>query len=351
MIKKSVILLSVAVPIGIAFFFLLFYQPSSTIRKNLDEKQRGAHIFGYLDSANVRPFIKNNIEWITIVPFSIQDNYDSPEVRYFRGDSSHLAKRDSMWRAQIEIAHSNGFKVFLKPHLWIHTPSPGKWRSDVFPTSDENWVTWKKSYREFILLYANIATENNVEMFCIGTEFSRLTMEKTEYWSELIKEIRTIYPGKLTYAANWYEEYEKITFWNELDYIGVQAYFPLTKTLNPTTAEISEGWNSFLPTLQSISKKYNKKILFTEMGYKSSSNSTIEPWTWVEDASTDTTMLSNETQANAYQAFFNTVWNHEWFAGVHIWQMRPDFETRRFNKMDFTPQGKPAEEIIRNGFK
>jgi hypothetical protein len=40
-------------------------------------------------------------------------------------------------------------------------------------------------------------------------------------------EIRKIYTGKLTYAANW-DDFDKVPFWKELDYIGIDAYFPLS---------------------------------------------------------------------------------------------------------------------------
>jgi hypothetical protein len=87
------------------------------------------------------------------------------------------------------------------------------------------------------------------------------------------------------------------------------------------------------------------------MGYKSTSNSASEPWTWVEDDSADIGLISYKTQSNCFKAFFNTIWNQEWFAGVHIYQIRSDFKERDFNEKEFTPQGKPAELIISEGFK
>ena len=315
-------------------------------------KQKGAHIFGHLDSTNLQPFIQNNIDWITLVPYASQKDYDSPSVIYFRKDSLANIRRDSMYKSQIALAHSYGFKVFLKPHIWLHENTDGKWRSDIYPSTEDNWQQWKKDYREYILLYAKVAEKNKVDLFCIGTELTRLSIEKPDYWLALIKEIRTIYSGKITYAANWYKEYENITFWNELDYIGIQAYFPLTKNNYPNVEQISKGWNKYLPKIASISKKYNRKVLFTEMGYKSTSDSAIEPWAWIEYEGNQDRSLSYETQANCYQAFFNSVWEKDWFAGVHIWQMRSEYKKGRgYTDVDFTPQGKPAALIIAKGFE
>ena len=165
--------------------------------------------------------VKNNFEWVTYVPWAHQRNCESPEVRQRQripNDSLSLVRKDSIWRSKINLAHDAGLKVFLKPHIWIFEPIDGTWRSDIFPTNEENWETWKTSYRKFILYYAQIAEKYDVEMFCIGTEFTRLAIEKTEYWEKLISEVRNIYSGKLTYAANWYQEFEKITFWDQLDY-------------------------------------------------------------------------------------------------------------------------------------
>lgn len=317
-----------------------------------DKKQRGAHVFGIRDTTNFYLLIRNNIEWVTLVSWGFQDDYDSPIMNHHNGDSLLIQQSDSNWVRRIELVRAAGFKVFVKPHIWVDNPSEGKWRSDIFPTHDEDWEIWKNGYQDFIFRYAKIAEQAHAEMFCIGTELSRLSVEKPDYWKNLIQAVRSIYSGKITYAANWYNEYEKITFWDELDYIGIQAYFPLVKNTYPSVEQISEGWNKHIPAIESIHKKYNRKILFTEMGYKSTSDSAIEPWKWMEHASNLNMTFSTETQANCYMAFFNTIWKKEWFEGVHIWQWRSDYKGNDGNNnMDFTPQGKPAETIIAKGFK
>ncbi len=319
-----------------------------------EPKQKGVHVFGRMDSLSFQPLIQTNFEWITYVPWGSQRDYDSPSIRgVTSNDSLRVRRRDSIWQSKITLAHDAGLKIFLKPHIWIHGATEGKWRSDIFPTSEENWKTWSTAYRAFILHYAHLAEKHNIEMFCVGTEFTRLTMEKTEYWEKLISEVRAIYSGKLTYAANWYKEFENVTFWDQLDYIGIQAYFPLVKNKNPSVDEISNGWKKHLPILKRIHEKFNKKILFTEIGYKSMEESAIEPWKWVDyDSDLDQVPVSTETQANCYQAFFDTVWKNDWFAGAHIWQWRAEhYNAGGIKSLDFTPQNKPAENTIAKGFE
>jgi len=308
-------------------------------------------VFGRLDSTNIQQFKTANYDWITLVPWGDQKDFDSAEVRYYRGDSVEMAKRDSSWKSQIGIAHAQGFKVFLKPHVWIYKPTDGKWRAEIFPKNEANWATWQKTYREFILLYAKLAQESNVDMFCVGVEFTRLSAEKPKFWRSLISEVRAIYSGPITYAANWYQEYEQVSFWEELDYIGVQAYFPIAQSERPSLAQVTKGWQKHLPSLEAVHKQYDKPILFTEMGYKSTMDSAVEPWKWVEYTDEAQESLCNDTQANCYQAFFDTVWQQDWFAGVHVWQVRSDYQKVREHNLDFTPQGKPAAEVIRKGFE
>jgi len=319
--------------------------------KALKDKHKGAHVFGNLDSVNLRQFSKNNIEWITIVAWADQEAHESPSVRHGRLDSASLKKSNADFLQQIKAAHQAGFKVFVKPHIWLFADNTDKWRSDIYPSNDQNWLSWKNSYRDFVLRYARIAEKGNVEMFCIGAELTRITLEKPDFWTGLIKEVREVYSGKITYAANWYKEYDKIDFWDQLDYIGIQAYFPLTKKENPSIREIELGWKKYVSELASLSTRTKKKILFTELGYKSTPDAAIRPWEWIDYEFERNKPLSVETQANCYQAFYNIVWHRDWFAGVHLWQMRSDFEKGRGKSdLDFTPQGKPAEEIITSGF-
>ncbi len=315
------------------------------------EKQKGAHVFGRIDSPNFQAMRAEHIDWITLVAWASQKDYDRP-MKHHYGDSLQMVHRDSMWLKRIQNAKAAGFKVFVKPHIWIDEPSDGKWRSDIYPNNETDWQTWQTSYRSFILRYAKIAARGKAEMFCIGTELTRLSVEKPSFWKTLIQEVRNIYPGKITYAANWYREFDQITFWDQLDYIGIQAYFPLVDESYPSVQAISEGWQQHLPAIIATHKKYNRKILFTEMGYKSTANSASKPWEWMDYSPQADSLFSLETQANCYQAFFDTIWDQTWFAGVHLWQLRGDFvvDPKRRN-LDFTPQGKPAMGVIGQGFR
>jgi len=231
----------------------------------------------------------------------------------------------------------------LKPHLWM---SSG-WRSDIVLDSPEEWDSWFETYRNVLLHYAMMAEATNTDLLCIGTELKTSIKQQANLWRQLIKEIKEIYSGKLTYAANWYDEYEHVSFWDELDYIGIQAYFPLTKHKNPELVEIMHGWQDHKETLEAFSKLHNKPILFTEIGYRSDAATTIKPWEWNSLGNLLTNQRSTQAQQYAYEAMFESLWSEPWFVGCFLWQW--DTRTpkeRALESFDFSPKYKPAQNIM-----
>lgn len=106
------------------------------------------------------------------------------------------------------------------------------------------------------------------------------------FWLDLIEEVRGVYGGELTYAAN-FDQYEMVTFWGPLDSIAVNAYFPLRKQYQPGVTHeelypvLEARWQAILRSIQELSRQSGwgaKPILFTELGYLYRANSTIEPW-------------------------------------------------------------------------
>ena len=57
------------------------------------------------------------------------------------------------------------------------------------------------------------------------------------HWRKLIRKTRSLYQGQLTYAAN-FDQYHEVSFWDALDFMGVNAYFSLRSDL-PSDQRIS----------------------------------------------------------------------------------------------------------------
>lgn len=308
--------------------------------------------------------------WISQTPFGWQEHHNSPSIRLER---QHVlwGETDRGIRETTLLARKVGLKTMLKPHIWL-TKANGKWRSDIAMDSEEDWQSWFTSYEKFILHYARLAEELQIDALCIGTELHLTATTHPDYWREIIGKVREVYSGDLTYAANFYKEFEEIVFWNDLDYIGIQGYFPLTDKMKPEVADLEVGWRNHKRTLRNLSKKYNKKIYFTELGYRNSEDAAVDPWTWPGQMNAERRAVCDTTQDKCYQAFFQSLWDESWFAGVFIWKWF--HQTYRYNDpvylaeqqerrerrkqrnpdwnllIDFTPQGKPAEQTIQKYF-
>jgi hypothetical protein len=292
----------------------------------------------------IASLVNNHINWISQTPFGwMRDPKISPITVHTKSDRIWWGESDDGLTKTTELAKKQGIKTILKPHLWVRNGWPG----DIAMKSDTAWQRWFSNYEKFILHYAHLAQKTNIEIFCIGTELQQTTRRERE-WRALIAKVRAIYKGKLIYAANFHEEYEHIRFWDALDYIGVQAYFPLTKNQNASLGELIKNWEAPLASIEKIQKKFNKHVIFTEIGYRSDVDAAIEPWRWPQESAD--VKISNEAQANCYQAFFKAVWNKNWLAGVYFWKWYPH-GPRRMATYDFTPQGKPAEKVMVENFK
>ena len=64
-----------------------------------------------------------------------------------------------------------------------------------------------------------------------------------------------------------------------MDYIGVNVYCPLTDKNDPTVAEIKTAWTEkgYIAHLERLFKRFNKPIIFTEIGYPSHDGANKQP--------------------------------------------------------------------------
>lgn len=317
-----------------------------------DGKHRGVNfvVVKPLDERHLLPLLRNNVEWISIVPFGWQEKKNSAEIHLNTTADYFWCETDTGIIQITESARRYGMHVMLKPHLWLGH-GDGVWISEIKMESEEDWKKWFASYRTFILHYAHLAERIGAEALCVGTELRTTAKERPNDWRTMIAEIRRVYRGKLTYAANWTNELNDITFWDGLDYIGVQAYYPLSDNDNPTLDECVEGWKRYVPPLEAMSTKYNKPILFTELGYKSTSDAAQRPWEWPKMFWNMFVKVSTQTQANCYEAFFKVVWENPWFAGAHIWKWYDNHDQAGGkDDIDFTPQNKAGENVMGRGY-
>ncbi len=299
---------------------------------------------GRVDRSQLLPLRELGVDWISQTPFGWSPSLAAPEVR--------LATTRALWGETDEglaetarLARALGIKTLLKPHLWVR----GGWVGDIEMKSEADWEAWFRSYQAFILHYAELAQREGLEGLAVGTEL-RQVVRRTDDWRRLIRRVRGAYRGPLTYCANWGEE-EEVAFWDDLDFVGVQAYYPLTDAPHPTLGQLRDGWGPIVARLGALAHRTGKPIVFTEVGYKSVAGSVAAPWKWDFAGALDL-----DLQRDAYRAMFTSLWSQPWFRGTFLWKWHPDPAARdswwrrrapdRIQR-DFTPQGKPALEVVR----
>jgi len=310
-----------------------------------------------ITAPDLEPLLRCHVNWIAQTPFGWTDSAAGPAVRLHTGRAGRWAlwgEADSGLVRTAVLARQRGIRTLLKPHLWVRgRRGASSWPGDIQMQSKADWRTWFASYSAFILHYAELAERHHLDALCLGTELQHATTPTHEaQWRALIRQVRAVYHGPLTYAANWSGEYEQIRFWDALDYIGIQAYFPLSTTPEPDKATLLAAWQEHLPAIERVQRKFNKPVVFTEIGYKNAPDAAIEPWKWPER--TAALLPTSETlQMACYEAMFETFWARPWFAGLFIWKWYPHLGPNDLSRrhLDFTPQHKPAEQVIARWFK
>jgi uncharacterized membrane protein len=252
---------------------------------------------------------------------------------------------DARIRTAIRDAHSRGLQVMLKPHV---DALNGQWRGDFNPS---NPTAWFQSYTQFILHYAQIAQEEGAELYCMGTEFKTISgAANRDRWIAVINAIRGAYGGPLTYAANATfpaDEFTSVSFWDQIDIIGLDGYFTLTDQNNPTLTQLISAWTSnrfgenIVAAVQNFASSRQKPVIFTEIGYKSTDGTNREPWNFGLSGAVDTA-----EQRDCYQAAF-TVWSQQssWMRGFFWWAW--PVPPPAANDGDYNPRSKPAETVLR----
>lgn len=252
--------------------------------------------------------------------------------------STSAFELDFLERA-VELARASGIRLFWKPHLayW----GSFDWRGSIEFGDDRNaWRRFFDGYRRFIVDQARFAAEHDVPLFSVGLEYEA-TMEHEEEWREILSEIRAVYPGTITYAANW-DRLDDVPFWDAVDLIGVQGYFPLSTEDDPPREAIDRGWDEPLRRLRELSKRHGKPVLFAEVGYDLAPSAAAEPW---KTASRDTA----ETRAlrrRLLEVAIERLEAEPFVVGLFWWKWIPGARPDR----DFAMQHPDARDVLRRAW-
>lgn len=248
--------------------------------------------------------------------------------------------------ASVRAAHARGLRVMLVPHLWVES---GEWRALVDPKTDDGWKQWAKSYGDFAKAWAKVAEEGKVDLFSCGVEMRTwVTGPHAPLFAALLRDIRAIYKGPITYSANW-DDVDDTVVLGEIDVIGINAFYPLTEKEKATAAELRDGGRRVRDRVRDLAATWHKPVLFTEIGYTTRPDPALRPWEWPDAMKNP--VVDQEAQALAYHGLLAPLLDEPSFIGSFVWRTYADpDDVSQEAEWGFSPRGKLAELVVRDAF-
>jgi autotransporter passenger strand-loop-strand repeat protein len=362
----------------------------------LDGVNYVADVYGSYADANSLASLKP--EAVNSVALTADFGIDAENSTVYQNDiPGGYTESDANIGTTIKDAVSDGLSVMVRPLIDFlpsnYETAPGQtnslngaysadqWRSDYNPS---NVTAFFSSYQTMIVDQAQLAQADGATIFSIGTELDQITGPAYEtYWDNIITAVRAVFTGALTYSADWDDAISpwqyggtglavgtgdittQVSFWNKLDYVGIDEYAPISDLKNPTLNQLIAGWTqaptdsvtsavtggqSLINYYEGIAAATGKPLLFTEIGYANSSDAASSPATpgYDENGNPDNATADPTLQANLYQAYFDA-WQQDGngsLAGAYLW----DWEPGGAGISPFSVQGLPAQSVVETGF-
>lgn len=282
--------------------------------------------------------------WVSLTPFG--RTYDlKPSGIDKTFEAPFEENRDSIAKA-VRQAHAKGLRVLLVPHLWVES---GGWRAEIDPGTPEGWQRWAESYKEFLLGWATVARDTGADMLSVGVELrSWVTTSRAQSFVEVIRAVREVYPGPLTYSANWDDVADTIIL-GELDVIGINAFYPLTDKEGAGFEDMLQGGRKVAAQVRELSATWRRPVLFTEIGYTTRPDPALRPWEWPDKM--QNVVVDQRAQALAYKALIAPLLEEPSFLGFFVWRVYADpDDMSQEAEWGFSPRGKLAEGVVRDAF-
>jgi len=249
-------------------------------------------------------------------------------------DDPWITPSDESLRLAIREAHRRGMRVFLLPIVYLEVLKEGEWRGTLAPG---DWDAWFRTYEAMITHYARMAGEERVEYFSAGSELCS-SEKMRERWERVIRKIRSVYPGPITYSANW-DHLNPVSFGERLDFLGMNAYYEVGKETGPEVNAMVARWKVIQKGIRSWRRANgDKPVVITEIGYPSRTGASVDPWNYFGEGDP-----APQEQRKCFEAFFQAWKGETMLAGVYfyLWSGNGGPQDR-----DYTPRGKPAQDVI-----
>lgn len=280
----------------------------------------------------------NNLEWICLAVNCFQETFYSRNIFPMFGRT----QTDEEVIFAIKKAKSLGLKVCLKPMVDCLDRS---WRARInFPEqTTEYWDKWFNSYNAFMLHYARIAEKYDCEMLCTGCEMAGMDSQ-ADRCRDMIAKVREVYHGTVMHNINHGDEF-RFTWLDAVDVIGISAYYPVSTPDDHSKEQMMRVWADRREECRACHEKYNKPIMFAEIGVRNEQGCTEYPWDFHDRMDRP---IDEDEQALFYETSMETMWEEDYFGGFFWWdwkaKLTPDDQIK--TNRDFTIYGKKAEKVL-----
>lgn len=334
--------------------------------KALNERQIGVTFgfrakAGYYESKKAKEeadaIAAAGIKWVTLVATVFHENYSSL-VQFIDFENSPT---DLELIEMIEYFHNLGIKIQLRPML---EGLDGSDRIDTWFPHDHNeriphcvtthCSSWFRNMTARSVHYAKIAERTNCEMFCLDSEFDRIT-NYNEQWKGVIRAVREVYSGPVTSChtchtglVDFDKAFRNKNHWfYDLDLLSMSCYQRAEDQPGATVGEMIGYLKPMHERFVGYAKEYGKPILLGECGCTSHTGAAMNPGGWSTDP-----VYDGMEQANYLEAIVETFRNDDWWRGLCWWKWdeqtdRPFLAKDPAGDSGFTPKGKPAIELFR----
>jgi serralysin len=254
-------------------------------------------------------------------------------------------------------AKALGMRVVIKPLVDVGRSDANRGDRALINKGTDR-AAWFASYAAMLSGYVDVAKSVGADALVIGTGFTGMTDEPADWagWRAIAMGVRDQgYAGPLTFGANWDSiagdalSYDQRFFWDQMDYIGIEAYWPLASGSDPSVAALRRGWyrdvggygDNPVDLVRRLQAKYGKPVVFTGLGYASRTGTASHP------DKPRGGRVADQPQQRAYEAAFE-VWSdvarhNPWFRGIWWWDWPAN---GRKAPGGYTTQTKPAEIVL-----
>lgn len=278
-------------------------------------------------------------QWVSLLFVWLVERMDATEVKPKRNmpyKDDNRSPSDEVLARTIKQAKDLGLRVLLFPVVLPWRPGPDDWRGSLRPANRDAFF---ENYGQFILRHADMAEALGVDGYSIGSELislegkGKFAEADTAGWRRIVRSVRAHFGGRITYSANW-DHYNTLRVIDELDFVGLTAYYSLTKDPNASVDDMVKAWGPVLEDMENFIKENKRPMVFTEVGYFSIRGTNTDPWNYKMTEPVDL-----EAQKRCYEAFAKVFGKPTVLAGAYFFDF---YDDGGVNDKSYSPRGKPA---------